>query len=168
LSSNSKDVKTIIAQTKDAQTIVKIFSRGLFLCLTGLGSLLVIPTMAWSESFAVIVNVKNKSEISQNDIKFIYKGHIKTFENGVLALPLNQENDTDIRRKFLEKVVQTSKSQYKEYWIRKMFTGKGKPPRVLRGGDLETKKYVYDNPSMIGYVAVSSLDDSVRVVLRFD
>ncbi|MBL4865694.1 MAG: hypothetical protein JKY67_04885 [Pseudomonadales bacterium] len=140
----------------------------LMICLGVFWGSIVIPLTAWSQSLAVIVNVGNKAEISQNDIKFIYKGQLKAFENGFLALPLNQNNDSDIRKNFLNKVVKATKAQYREYWIRKMFTGKGTPPRVVKGGDKVIKEYVSNNPSMIAYIAASSVDDSVRVVLRID
>ncbi|MBL4865696.1 MAG: hypothetical protein JKY67_04895 [Pseudomonadales bacterium] len=130
---------------------------------------MVIPAAAArSQSLAVIVNVENKSEISPSDIKFIYKGQLQAFENGVTVLPLNQNNDSGIRQKFLGKVVETTTNQYRQFWIKKMFTGKGAPPKVIKGGDKEVKKYVSENPSMIGYIAASSADESVRVVLRFD
>lgn len=53
--------------------------------------------------------------------------------NGSVALPLNQSDESEIRGKFLNKVVGVTPRQYREFWIRKMFTGKGVPPKAVEG-----------------------------------
>lgn len=130
-------------------------------------SLLFFPITTWCENIAVIVNKDNKSKISQEELKLIYKGQMNKFQNGLEISPLNQSEKTTIKTEFIRKVTQQPVSRYKSYWTRKIFTGKGVPPREITGGDEAVKKYVEQNPEAIGYISSSSADKTVHVLMEF-
>lgn len=131
------------------------------------GCFLFTPITAWCENIAVIVNKDNKSKISQEELKLIYKGQLNKFQNGLEISPLNQPEKASIRTEFIRKITQQPVSQYKSYWTRKIFTGKGVPPREIMGGDEAVKKFVEQNPEAIGYISSSSADNTVSVLMEF-
>lgn len=44
-------------------------------------------------------------------------------------------DNSDIASDFKEKALNKSNSQYKSYWSKLIFTGKGKPPRQIKSED---------------------------------
>ena len=139
----------------------------LILLLVMLGGNMFIPAISWSENIAVIVNTENSSNISRDDIRFIYKGQLKAYANGIEVVPLDQKDGSKVRKVFLNKAVGKTNGQYKRFWTRKIFAGKGVSPKVIKGGDNKVKERVVGNRSAIGYISESSVDKSVRVVSIF-
>lgn len=104
-------------------------------------------------------------KLSKDEIARIFLGKSKTFPNGKEAIPVNQSENSPVREKFNQEVCQKSPSQYKAYWSRLVFTGKGTPPKDS-GTDKDVKALVAANPNVIGYVDSSVVDDSVKVVFE--
>ena len=131
-----------------------------------LGSaMLLVSTALWAET-AVIVNPANDAPITSDDVAKLYLGKTKAFPNGKSATPLERSEGSAIRLQFLEKIVDKSESQMKAYWSRLIFTGKGVPPNAV-DSDKETKEIIAKDPGAIGYIDVTSVDDTVKVVLTF-
>ena len=59
-----------------------------------------------------------------------------------------------------------SGSQYKAFWSKLVFTGKGKPPKEM-SGDAAVIAAVSANPDAIGYVSASAVTDAVKVIATF-
>jgi ABC-type phosphate transport system substrate-binding protein len=115
---------------------------------------------------AVIVHPANTANLSAHTIARIFLGKEKTFDGSVRAIPIDQRISTRIYEDFARVILRRQPQQVKAYWAQKLFTGKGTPPR----GDLkpsDVKKLVASNPSFIGYIDSSQLDDSVRTTYRF-
>lgn len=113
---------------------------------------------------AVIVNPSmDISTISQEDIQRLFLAKTTRFENGTVAKPVNQNEGNAIRDEFITKVLDKSEGQYRAYWSRLIFTGKGRPPKD-EGGDAEIKKIVAKEANSIGYINALSVDDSVKVI----
>lgn len=131
-----------------------------------LGSaILLVSSALWAET-AVVVNPGNDVPITSDDVAKLYLGKTKTFPNGKPATPLERSEGSAIRLQFLEKIVDKSESQMKAYWSRLIFTGKGVPPNAV-DSDKEVKELVAKDPGAIGYIDVTSVDDTVKVVLTF-
>lgn len=114
---------------------------------------------------AVIVHPSmDIAAMTQDNVQRIFQGKATRFENDKVANPINQSEGNAIRDEFITKVLDKTDGQYRAYWSRLIFTGKGAPPKDM-GGDADVKKLVADNPNMIGYIDVMSVDDSVKVVL---
>lgn len=114
---------------------------------------------------AVIVHPSmDIAAMTQDNVQRIFLGKATRFENDKVANPINQSEGNAIRDEFITKVLDKTDGQYRAYWSRLIFTGKGAPPKDM-GGDADVKKLVADNPNMIGYIDVMSVDDSVKVVL---
>ena len=93
-------------------------------------TMLVLSQSAFAE-VAVIVNSANNNNIDAKLVKKIYLGKTKAFSDGgkvkVYTLPSSQ-NDTEYFRK---KALKKSNSQFKSYWSKLAFTGKGTPATEL-------------------------------------
>jgi len=103
------------------------------------------------------------STISQDDIQRIFLGKTTRFDNGKVSKPVNQDEGNAIRDEFITKVLDKSQNQYRAYWSRLIFTGKGRPPKDM-GGDADIKKLVAKDPNAIGYINAVSVDESVKVI----
>ena len=90
----------------------------------------------------------------------------KSYPDGGTIIAINQLEGSPVRAAFDESVLGKSSSQIKSYWSKLMFTGKGTPPQEVQS-DAEVKQLVAANPSIIGYVDASLVDDSVKVLLKF-
>lgn len=105
------------------------------------------------------------SALTDDDVSRIFLGKSKSFPSGGQALPMNQNEGSAIRDKFIRIVCKKSPSQYKAYWSQLVFTGKGTLPKDV-GGDTAVKALVAANPNMIGYVDSSAVDNTVKVVFK--
>ena len=113
---------------------------------------------------AVVVNPDNStSSLSKEQVAKIFLGKTKCFPNGSQVTPLDLQKDSSVRDKFYSKVVNKNESQLTSYWARKIFTGKGQPPRVLSDNS-EMISNVSSIKGAIGYIDDSAVNSKVKVV----
>jgi len=117
--------------------------------------------------YAVIVHPSNNADMSKQDIARLFLGKIKKFSNGQQAIPVNNSAGTPVRSAFESNIAGKTESQMKAYWSTLVFTGKGEMPKEVNS-DSEVMDLVRKNPSVIGYVDKSSVDDTVKVILTFE
>lgn len=127
---------------------------------------LVIFSMGSLADIAVIAHPSNTNPLDQTAISKIFLGKVKSYPDGGTIIAINQLEGSPVRAAFDESVLGKSSSQIKSYWSKLMFTGKGTPPQEVQS-DAEVKQLVAANPSIIGYVDASLVDDSVKVLLKF-
>ena len=128
--------------------------------------LLVLGSLSSYAGLVVVVHPANSMQaISKEDLKRIYLSKKKEFSDGSLIAPLDHPKDSEAKKVFYKKVVGKSLSQVSSYWSRLIFTGKGVPPRVMRG-DEEIKVWVAAHPEGIGYIDKKNIDDSIKVILN--
>lgn len=133
-------------------------TQGIFILLLGLTSLN-------THAVSVIVHPSNADAIDVEDVKKIFLGKSKKFPGGGQALPL-ELGTGDVKESFLKNVVGKSESQYKAYWSKLIFTGKGQAPTVV-DSESELLDLVSKNPNLIGYVSDGVVNDSVKLVGSF-
>ncbi|MBE0361270.1 MULTISPECIES: type 2 periplasmic-binding domain-containing protein [Pseudoalteromonas] len=129
-------------------------------------SLLLLSCYSVSAEVVIVVHPSNNSSFDQSEITKIFLGKVKSFSDGNIAVPLNQDSGSAARKEFGSNVLSKSGSQLKAYWSKLVFTGKGSPPKEV-GSDADVIDLVSKNPSMIGYVGAASLTDSVKSVGKF-
>ena len=122
-----------------------------------------------SQAFAevsVIVNKANTASLGIEELKKIYLGKMKSFPSGekVEVYALDSSNETT--EEFQKKVLNKSNSQYKSYWSKLVFTGKGIPPKELANAS-EIIEQVAKNINAIGFVETSQVTGDVTVVEKF-
>ena len=119
-----------------------------------LGSLPVFAT-----EIAVIVNPKNPATrmfSEQAGQFFIGKSNQFT--------PVEHNEGAALRAEFHQKVLGKEPAQVKAIWSKLVFTGKGQAPKEY-ASSAEVKKAVAADPSAIGYIEKSAVDDSVKMIL---
>jgi len=115
---------------------------------------------------AVVVNLNNSTTLSDSDISRVFLGKLKKFSNGEKATPVNLKFGSATRNEFEEKALKKSSSQIKAYWSKRVFSGKGKPPKEL-GTAKDIMALVASDVNAVGYVDASTVNDSVRVIKTF-
>ncbi len=114
---------------------------------------------------SVIVNSANNNDISASQIKKIFLGKSKSFADGnkveVYSLP-DSSNDAQV---FRLNALSKSNSQYKSYWAKLAFTGKGTPPKSI--SDSEMINTVKSNSNAIGFINSDKVTGDVKVIATF-
>lgn len=116
-----------------------------------------------SSDVVVIVNKSvQENSLSSNAIKNIFLGNKSVWDNGqkVQFLTLNSG---DIHEIFLKKYVNKTASQFNSYWIKQVFTGKGKSPKSF-DSENALVEYVSTKDGAIGYVSKETDTSSVKVI----
>ncbi len=131
--------------------------------------LLIISLMISNHTLAevaVIVNSANSDNINEMLIKKIYLGKSKAFPSGakakVYTLPSSQADTEYFRQKALKK----SNSQFKAYWSKLAFTGKGVPATEVDSA-ADIIDAIKKDPKAIGFVNVNDVSSDVKVVVNY-
>jgi hypothetical protein len=114
----------------------------------------------------VVAVVSSKSAItvlSKSQIEDIFFGRVTHLPAGLQAVPLDQAEGSAAREEFYARVAGKSPAQMKAYWSRIIFTGRGQPPKEV-ANDIALRKRLAEDPTTIGYIDASLVNDSVRVV----
>lgn len=115
-------------------------------------------------ALAIVAHPSNSvAGITLDDAQRIFLGKNGEFANGRRAAPVDQSPGTASRTKFMKSVIHKSEDELKGYWSKRMFSGKGQPPREV-GDDAAVKAWVASNPDAIGYIDGKLMDGSVKVL----
>ncbi len=124
-------------------------------------------TQAYARDLAIISNKDYPaSTISTAKVKEIYLGE-KMSEGSIKIKPMDQ-NDEQLRRRFIERVMGTSVDGYKAYWIKKFFQ-EGITPPTTKASSTEMINAVGSSSGGIGYVWADEVrGDAIKVLLKID
>jgi len=126
-------------------------------------ALLALPAVA---EIAVVVDPAVPLQgITVEQLERLYLNRPDRYPDGVKLVPVDPQSGTEIRKKFAQKVLWKTEVEVAEYWSRRMYSGKGRPPRQLRD-DSAVIEAVTTSPGTIGYIDAGSLDEQVKVLLR--
>ena len=120
---------------------------------------------AWAGDYAVIVNKDNAAAIDKDTIGKIYRGELKAWKDGAQVTAVDLPESNPVRESFTSEVLGKTVANVKALWAQMIFSGQALPPKQA-ASDEDVKKLVSANKGAIGYVKASSVDDSVRVVLK--
>ncbi|QHJ11862.1 hypothetical protein FX988_02098 [Paraglaciecola mesophila] len=121
-----------------------------------------------AQALVVVVGKSNPIEtLSKTQIIDIYMGRYDTFPNGVVAKPLDRVAGSDEKQKFYRLLVNKSEEKINAYWARLLFSGRASPPSSYATND-EMLDELRRSEQTIGYVLESEVDDSLKVVYRFE
>ncbi|WP_028103646.1 hypothetical protein [Pseudoduganella violaceinigra] len=135
--------------------------RKLLFCLL-LG--LFAGTAAAAELVVVVSARSPITSLRAEQVADIFLSEATRFPDGGEAVALDLPIGSPMRDEFYLKVTNRTPALMKAYWTKKVFTGRGQPPRELPNSQA-VRKLVADNPTLIGYIERSALDASVRPVL---
>jgi len=129
---------------------------------------LLLALLAGAASAAdLVVVVSARSPITVlrlEQVADIFLSEATRFPDGGEVVALDLPIGSPLRDDFYQKVANRTPALMKAYWTKKIFTGRGQPPRELPNSQA-VRKLVADNPTLIGYIERSALDASVRPVL---
>ena len=131
---------------------------GVFLSLSG--------TLSVSDANAGILIVANKSvqaeSIKKAELKDIFLGNtIKWGDKSKINIVV--QKNSDAHDEFVKEVTRKSASQFRNYWKKMVFTGKGSSPKSFDKSD-ELLAYIAATDGAIGYIAANVQPDGVKVI----
>jgi ABC-type phosphate transport system substrate-binding protein len=119
--------------------------------------------MAAVADVAVITHPDNPVKLDDTQLRNIFLGKIKVFDNGMPVFPIDIEPGDASRDIFVSKILHKNEANLNAYWARMLFSSKGRPPEEVEDS-AAVMKTVAANKSAIGYVDASVVDSSVRVL----
>lgn len=135
--------------------------RKLLCCLL----LVLLAGAAAAAELVVVVSARSPiTALRAEQVADIFLCEATRFPDGGEVVALDLPIGSSLRDDFYLKVANRTPALMKAYWTKKIFTGRGQPPRELPNSQA-VRKLVADNPTLIGYIERSALDASVRPVL---
>jgi ABC-type phosphate transport system substrate-binding protein len=129
--------------------------------------LLLVLLAGASAAAELVVVVSARSPVTAlraEQVADIFLSEATRFPDGGEVVALDLPIGSPLRDDFYLKVANRTPALMKAYWTKKIFTGRGQPPRELPNSQA-VRKLVADNPNLIGYIERSAIDASVRPVL---
>ncbi|MGC2165780.1 MAG: phosphate ABC transporter substrate-binding protein [Gallionella sp.] len=120
---------------------------------------------AYSDVVVIVSAESPITKLSNAQINRIFLGKVDSYPDQRTATPIDQPEGREIRDEFYDKIIHKAPSQVSAYWARVIFTGDGRPPRLV-DGDIAVRQAVAADPSAIGYIDGSKVDRSVRIIQR--
>ncbi|CBL44619.1 Hypothetical protein HDN1F_10360 [gamma proteobacterium HdN1] len=134
----------------------------LFYAGAGLFSM-VAPSIAHAEIAIITHPSASLDAASKEEVARIYLGK-STQIQGTKLTPIDLIEGNKTRDAFYLKTTGKSPAQVNSYWSAQIFSGKGQPPETAVD-DIEMVQTISSNSGQIGYVDVSAVNASVKVIL---
>jgi ABC-type phosphate transport system substrate-binding protein len=120
------------------------------------------------QPLAIIVNRSNGvDELSTSELRRIFLGARSHWPNGRRITLVMREPGEPERRCMLRDLYQMSESDLKNHFLHGLFTGDILVSPKILATAVGVRKFVFNVPGAIGYVRLSDVDDTVKV-LRVD
>lgn len=131
----------------------------------GLFTLLGITTPALAEVVVISHRGLPVSTLDLQNVRDIWLGKTKHIADSAVVQPVDQSTSSRIRDEFYMKALEKTPLQVKAYWSRVAFTGKEDAPLTFKD-DTAVKIWIANHPGAIGYIDGTSVDGSVKALLR--
>lgn len=120
------------------------------------------------EPLAIIVNHTNSvNDLSTAELRRIFLGDRSHWPNGRRITLVMREPGEPERKCMLRDLYQMSESDLKNHFLRGLFTGDILVSPKILASAVGMRKFVFNVPGAIGYVRLSDVDNTVKV-LRID
>ena len=100
--------------------------------------------------------------LSLDEVKNIFLGKKTKWSDGKKVHFVTRKK-SEVHKIFLKKYVSKTTSQFRNYWKKQVFTGKGRSPKVFKN-DAEMISFVASTEGAIGYISAGSSTDTVKVI----
>ncbi len=128
------------------------------------GLILSLAAGAAGAEVAVVVARESSIEtLSRSDLRDIYLGRMDRLPDDGPVVPIDQTERAPSYAAFYRKYLGQSPAQIKAHWSKRIFTGRGQPPRSVEDGAAMARA-VAGNPDAIGYLDTDLVDERLRVV----
>ena len=113
----------------------------------------------------VVTSADNVEQLSIDDVARIFLGKVTRYPSGEVVEPLNMDPADPSFEEFARQVLKKTPSQLKAYWAKRIFTGKGKPPRTVATVE-ELRALVASDKRYLSYLDKNNVDHTVRWVIE--
>lgn len=122
----------------------------------------IIPVLYSAEDVVIIVNQSvNETTLSKKDVSNIFLGKKTSWSDGSNIKYVVRTGD--IHTSFIKSYLGKKESQFKTYWKKQVFTGKGSPPKELNS-DQAMVDFVAQTAGAIGYVSAGIDVSKVKTI----
>lgn len=112
---------------------------------------------AAAQEFMVIVNKSlSATSVSSDDVGNIFLGKKSTWNSGEKVF-IAIYDDKEIQTDFLKRFVRKTPTQFRTYWKKMVFTGKGSMPQYLKTTE-DVLAFIEKHPGAISFIPVSAAD----------
>jgi len=120
---------------------------------------------ATTEPLVIVVNRSNPvNDLSMAELRKIFLGNRSHWVNGRRITLVMRDPGEAERRIILHDVCGMNEEQLKNHFLHGLFTGEILvSPKVL-SSPTGVRKFIFNVPGAIGYLRISDLDDSIKVV----
>jgi ABC-type phosphate transport system substrate-binding protein len=114
---------------------------------------------------AIIVNRANPiDDLSYSELRRIFLGERSHWPNGRRITLVMMEPETIERKTMLRDVYHMTEEEMNRHFLRGVFTGEVFASPKTLASPIGVRKFVFNVPGAIGYVKLSDVDDSVKVI----
>lgn len=145
----------------------RLIGIGILLCLTGIGFVAPgIVSLAQDGNPVLIAHAEiPERPFSKTEVQNIFLGKVTKIEGTKITFVILKSGD--VHADFLEAYLSRTPSQYKKYWKKLVFSGKGKSPKTFKTEEA-LMEYIAQTPGALGYVGASTADalayDDITIV----
>ncbi|MDO6497490.1 phosphate ABC transporter substrate-binding protein [Photobacterium sanguinicancri] len=122
---------------------------------------LCLAASSFAQAAVVVIANPAAADLDASTIKKVYLGKAKSLNIDAIDL----DDGQPLKSEFHAKVTGKTEAQLQAYWAKKVFTGKGQPPKAVSSSAI-VKNTVASTANAIGYIDESEVDGSVKVILR--
>ena len=148
--------------------LARVLLRGV--AVAALSLVMAMPAAAQDRAggLRVIVNAANSiAAVPRGELADIFLKKVAAWKNGQPVVPVDQTEDTDVRKLFSKRVLGRDVPAVKGYWQQAIFAGKQFPP-LEKANDAEVASFVSANPNSVGYVSALAFLPATVKVLRIE
>ncbi len=135
----------------------RLIGIGILLCLTSIG--VVAPgvmSLAQDANPVLIAHVTvPERPFSKTEVQNIFLGKVTKIEGTKVLFVILKSGD--VHADFLKTYLSRTQAQYKKYWKKLIFSGKGKSPKAFKT-EAELLEYIAQTPGSLGYVGASTAE----------
>lgn len=104
-------------------------------------------------AFVVVVHAENSTaSVDRALLSKMFLKKAKRWDNGLGVIPVDQDEQSEVRDAFTREIHRKSVSAIKSFWQRMIFSGRDVPPTELKS-DAQVLEFVAGDPEAIGYVS---------------
>jgi ABC-type phosphate transport system substrate-binding protein len=119
-----------------------------------------------NDEIVVVVNKANPARVlSQDALRPMFQTVKSEWSDGTKAVPINLPEDDQVRQQFDASVLGLDPDRVSRYWIDRKVRGGERPPQRV-SSESAVLHFVASNRGGVGYVKVSAVDTSVKIVAR--
>lgn len=118
-------------------------------------SLFVQSLYALEKGVIVVSDDVDITQLSKNDLENIFLGRKTLWSNGKrIKIGLSSENSKELNQFLIENIGQ-NKRRFKKHWLKKVFAGYGRAPKIFDNND-KALKFVKEQENSIAYMTVQN------------